>query len=127
MAAHPSDVSFASFLEQVREPGSPLISPAKFADKLEYEQQALAELARVHRNTVRRMPKSPQLQRYLHDAIRVIHAATDLRGDANVALFWFRSYPIPEFDYQTADKVVSQGRADDVIRYIDSLDAGAAG
>jgi hypothetical protein len=31
------------------------------------------------------------------------------------------------FDYQTAETLVSAGRAEDVLRYIVSLEAGAAG
>jgi uncharacterized protein (DUF2384 family) len=116
-----------AFLSDVREPGKPWISPTRFARRLNLEQQQLAQLARVHRNTVTRMPDSTGLQKYLKDAIRVLAAATDLSGDVERALFWFQNHPLSTFDYQTADVLVSQGRADHVIDYIESLQAGTGG
>lgn len=43
------------------------------------------------------------------------------------ALFWYRNEPLSVFDYKTAERLVSEGRTDDVIRYISALEAGAAG
>lgn len=59
--------------------------------------------------------------------MRVIRAATDLSGDLPRALFWYRNEPLAVFDYQTAETLVSAGRVDDVVRYVASLQAGAAG
>jgi len=42
-------------------------------------------------------------------------------------MFWYRNEPLPVFGYKTAEQLVSDGRADDVIRYVVSLEAGAAG
>lgn len=123
-AAH---ADFSDFLTEVQENGTPLISPVKFASRLMIEQQQLAALAHVHRNTVSRMPGSANLQKYLRDSVRVLAAAADLSGDVQRALFWFQNHPIPTFDYQTADVLVSQGRADNVIDYIESLQAGSGG
>jgi len=67
------------------------------------------------------------MQRFLRDALRVIRAATDLAGDVSKALFWYRNEPLPVFDYKTAEQLVSDGRADDVLRFVASLEAGAAG
>ncbi|MGI9303404.1 MAG: DUF2384 domain-containing protein, partial [Gammaproteobacteria bacterium] len=89
--------------------------------------QTLAEHAHVHRNTVTRAPASRGVQDFLREALRVIKAATDLNGDLRKALFWYRNEPLSVFDYRTAERLVSEGRADDVIRYIGSLEAGAAG
>jgi len=118
---------FEAFLSDIREPGKPWISPTRFAERLNLEQQQLATLAHVHRNTVSRMPSSANLQKYLKDAIRVLAAATDQSGDTQQALFWFQNHPLPDFDYQTPDVLVSQGRVGDVINYIESLQAGSTG
>lgn len=67
------------------------------------------------------------VQRFLRDALRVIRAATDISGDVTKALFWYRNEPLPVFTYKTAEQLVSEGRADDVLRYVSSLEAGAAG
>ena len=118
---------FETFLADIREPGKPWISPTRFAERLHLEQQQLASLAHVHRNTLSRMPSSANLQKYLKDAIRVLAAAADQSGDTQHALFWFQNHPLADFDYQTPDVLVSQGRANDVIDYIESLQAGSSG
>ena len=94
---------------------------------LHLEQQKLAELAHVHRNTVSRMPASPRLQDFLRDAVRVLAAAFTLAGSTDRAMFWFRSHPIQDFEYKTPETLVSEGRANAVIQYIESLHAGATG
>ena len=127
MSPNRSDADFAAFLGELQEPGQPIISPLRFARKLDLEQQRLAELAHVHRNTVSRTPASPRLQDFLRNAIRVIAATFNLMGSADRALYWFRSHPIRDFGYKTAEVLVSEGRADAVIRYIESLDGGASG
>jgi uncharacterized protein (DUF2384 family) len=127
MAKPAESIDFQTFLLQLQKGDELYISPELYADKLALDRQRLAELAHVHRNTVRRMPKSPQLQKYLRASIRVLAAATDLVGSASKAAFWFRNQPISDFDYKTAEVLVSEGRAEDVLRYIDMLSAGSAG
>jgi hypothetical protein len=58
----------------------------------------------------------------------VLRAASDVAaGDIKRAIFWFRNEPLREFEYKTAETLVADGRADDVIRLLESYDAGAAG
>ena len=101
--------AFEAFLSELQEPGRPIISPMRFAQKLNLEQQRLAELAHVHRNTVSRMPGSPRLQDFLREAVRVLAAAFSLAESPDRALYWFRSHPIPDFDYKTPE--IQIGRA----------------
>ena len=61
------------------------------------------------------------------EAIRVIRAATDLNGDVSHAIFWYRNEPLPAFGYKTAESLVIEGRPEDLLRYVASLEAGAAG
>jgi hypothetical protein len=75
-------------------------SKLRFAQMLHLEQQKLAELAHVHRNTVSRMPASPRLHDFLRDAVRVLAAAFTLAGSADRALYWFRSSSHPGFRLQ---------------------------
>lgn len=127
MARAAPAMEFQTFLAELREDGDIYISPERFAQKLRLEQQQLAALARVHRNTVRRMPRSPQLQGYLREALRVLAAATDLNGNMQQAAFWFRNQPLADFGYKTPETLVSEGRTEDVLRYIEMLEAGSAG
>lgn len=127
MAKPVENIAFQTFLSELQNGDELYISPELYANKLALDKQRLAELAHVHRNTVGRMPKSPQLQKYLRESIRVLAAATDLVGSASKAAFWYRNQPLSEFNYKTAEVLVSEGRAEDVLRYVDMLSAGSAG
>jgi hypothetical protein len=121
--------SFDQFMASLRDPDNPapILSARRFGEVLHIDLQTLAEQAHVHRNTLSRQPGSESVQRFLRDALRVIRAATDISGDVGQALFWYRNEPLPVFDYQTAEQLVSDGRTDDLLRYVSSLEAGAAG
>lgn len=120
---------FDTFLHSLRDPdvGAGVLSPKRFSEALSVDLQTLAAQAHVHRNTVTRAPASPNLQNFLREAVRIIRAATDLCGDVDQAIFWYRNEPLQAFAYRTAEQLVSEGRADDLIRYVVSLEAGAAG
>jgi hypothetical protein len=94
---------------------------------MQIDLQTLAAQARVHRNTLARAPTSATVQRFLRDALRVIKAGTDVSGNVDQALFWYRNQPLAPFGYQTAEQLVSAGRTEDVLKYMASLLAGAAG
>ena len=117
---------FVDFLRETDTPG-PVLSPKRFSQALHIDLQMLAEQAHVHRNTITRAPGSRGVQEFLREALRIIKAATDLSGDLNKALFWYRNEPLSVFGYETAERLVSKGRTDDVLRYIASPEAGAAG
>ena len=117
-ASRPAMAGFAGFLQLLREPDLPpvVISPRRFCEVLSIDLQTLADLAHVHRNTVQRSPASPLLQAYLRDALRVIRAASDQQAPIESALFWFRNEPLPDFDFQTPERVVSALGADALLR-----------
>ena len=121
--------TYQQFVDFLHEPGEsePMLSPGKYAVALRIALRDLADQARVHRNTVSRSPNSKRVQEYLRQALRVIKAGTDLRGDVNVALLWYRGEPLAVFDYKTAEALVAERRTDDVLRYVTSIEAGAAG
>ncbi|WP_423395526.1 hypothetical protein [Burkholderia sp. LMG 21824] len=85
-----------------------------------------APLGRVD-GTWPKKQRSESVQKYLREALRIIRAATDISGDVPKALYWYRNEPLPIFDYTTAEQLVSEGRADDLLRYVVALDAGVAG
>jgi hypothetical protein len=66
-------------------------------------------------------------QEYLRETIRVIHAAADISGDVEKAIDWFKNERLDAFDYETPQMLVSEGRTCDLLRYIQSLDAGFSG
>ena len=121
--------TFRHFVEFLKdsEVSAPVLSPKRFSQAMHIDLQTLAEQAHVHRNTISRAPGSRGVQDFLREALRVIKAAIDLNGDLNTALFWYRNEPLSAFGYKTAERLVSDGRTDDLLRYLASLDAGAAG
>ena len=121
--------TFVSFIEYLREPdsGAPLLSPKRFSEAMHIDLATLAEQAHVHRNTISMSPRSRGVQDFLREAVRVIKAATDLNGDLGKALFWYRNEPLSVFGYRTPERLVSEGRSDDLLNYLASLEAGAAG
>jgi hypothetical protein len=121
--------AFERFIESLREAdtAAPVLSPRRFSEAMSIDLQTLAEQAHVHRNTISRAPASRAVQDFLRDALRVIRAATDLSGDLNKALFWYRNEPLAVFGYKTPERLVSDGRTDDLLQYVISLEAGVAG
>ena len=117
---------FVDFLREADTP-APMLSPRRFCQALHIDLQNLAEQAHVHRNTIARAPGSRGVQDFLREALRAIKAATDVNGNLNNALFWYRNEPLAAFGYKTAERLVSEGRADDLLRYVASIEAGAAG
>jgi len=95
---------FLDFLRETDTP-APALSTKRFSQALHIDLQMLAEQAHVHRNTIARAPGSPGVQGFLREALRIIKAATDLNGDINKALFWYRNEPLSVFGYKTAERL----------------------
>lgn len=117
---------FVEFLKE-RDAPVPTLSAKRYSEAMNIDLQTLAEQAHIHRNTLSRAPSSRGVQDFLREALRVIKAASDLHGELSGALFWYRNEPLSVFGYKTAERLVSEGRTDDVLRYVASLEAGAAG
>ncbi len=115
------------FVERFRESDTPYLSPARIGEFFGFQIQELAERAHVHRNTPTARPHASQLQKYLQDMLRVLAMATEMSGDEKRAAFLLRNEPLRAFGYKTADILIQEGRADDIIAYLESLAGGAAG
>ena len=118
---------FADILESTREPGTSRFSAPGVASMLGWQQQDLADLAGVHRNTLRTHPESPRLQAALRDLMRVVSAATAIQPDAQRAIFLIKNEPIAAFRHKTLMQLVQEGRAEDAIGYLESVSAGFVG
>lgn len=120
-------VPFDTFLETLREPSRPMLSPARMASALHLGVNELAGLARVHRNTVTGNPESAQLQGAMRDIVKVLAAAYRVNEDRERTVFWFINHPIAEFGYQTPADLLRDGKAEAVIKYLATLEGGATG
>ena len=61
------------------------------------------------------------------DSMRAVRVATDLSGAVDTAIIWFENERLSAFAFKTAEQLVSEGRIEDVLRYLASLEAGTAG
>ena len=103
------------------------IGEDQVADDLVGAAQAAGQLVAVEETNSILFYGQEEEFRSVREALRIIKAATDLTGDLNRALFWYRTEPLAVFGYKTAERLASEGRTDDVLRYVSSLEAGAAG
>ncbi|MES1938439.1 MbcA/ParS/Xre antitoxin family protein [Salinisphaera hydrothermalis] len=118
---------FDRFVESIRDEGTSLVSPKKFADAFHIPIEDLAAEVRVHRNTVNSHPESPRIQRFMREALKVLSASNETQGDIGKKMYWMRNYPIPAFGHKTAWDLTLEGRADAVVAYLESIADGFAG
>lgn len=126
-SSEPDSGLVSRFLESIQEPSEAYISPIRFAERAGLELGELAQIASVHRNTIRANPGSTHLQHRLREMAKVIAAAVDATGDISKALYWFRNEPISDYRFQTAAELVADGKAAAVLAYLEDLKNGAAG
>jgi hypothetical protein len=122
-----STIAFSDVLDSAREAGTSRLSAANLANILGLQQQDLATLAGVHRNTLRTHPESPKLQATLRDLVRVLSAAAAVQPDFERALFLIKNQPIPTFRHKTILQLLQDGRTEDAIDYLESISAGFVG
>ena len=122
-----STIAFADLLESAREAGTSRLSATNLTNILGLQQQDLAALAGVHRNTLRTHPESPKLQAALRDLMRVLSAVSAVQPDVERALFLIKNQPIPTFRHKTLLQLVQDGRTDDAIDYLESVSSGFVG
>ena len=100
-------------------------APRKIAEALRTTSEEVARTAGLGRDAVQRKERvrSDRTQRRLREMIEVINKVEPRFGSALMAYAWYRSEPLPGFSGQTAMQLVRTGRADEVLDYIDAVDA----
>ncbi len=116
----------SNFIASLQEPRTPYISPKRVALALGVQLSRLAEIAGVHRNTLAN-PASERLQDRLRDMVRVIMAASEVTGDVEQAIYWFRNEPIVTLKRRTAAELVASGHTNAVLAHLSELVDGANG
>ncbi|MCM2504889.1 DUF2384 domain-containing protein [Aureimonas altamirensis] len=103
-----------------------LFAPARIAMTLRTSKDELANSAGLGRDAVQRKDRlaSDRTQRRLREMVEVLNKVEPRFGSALIAYAWYRSEPLSGFSGQTAMQLVRQGRADEVLNYIDAVDAG---
>jgi uncharacterized protein (DUF2384 family) len=101
-------------------------APRKIADAFRTTSEEIARTAGLGKDAVQRKDRvhSDKTQRRLREMVEVINKVEQRFGSSLMAYAWYRSEPLPGFSGQTAMQLVRSGRADDVLDYIDAVDAG---
>jgi hypothetical protein len=101
-------------------------APRKIADALRTTSAEVARTAGLGRDAVQRKERvrSDKTQRRLREMVEIINKVEPRFGSALMAYAWYRSEPLPGFSGQTAMQLVRSGRTDEVLDYIDAVDAG---
>lgn len=100
--------------------------PRRIAKALRTTSEEIARTAGLGKDAIQRKDRvrSDRTQRRLRERVEVINKVEPGFGSALMAYAWHRSEPLPGFSGQTAMQLVRSGRADEVLDYIDAIDAG---
>jgi len=103
-----------------------LFAPRKIAEAFRTTSEEIARTAGLGRDAVQRRDRlrSDKTQRRLREMVEVVNKVEPRFGSALMAYAWYRSQPLPGFSGRTAMQLVREGRADDVLEFIDAVDAG---
>ena len=103
-----------------------LFAPRKIASAFLTTTEEVARSAGLGRDAIQRKDRvrSDKTQRRLRELVEIINKVEPRFGSALMAYAWYRSEPLPGFSGQTAMQLVKAGRSDDVLDYIDAVDAG---
>ncbi|NJB89499.1 uncharacterized protein (DUF2384 family) [Sphingopyxis italica] len=103
-----------------------LFAPSKIAKALCTTSAEVARSAGLGRDAVQRKDRvrSDKTQRRLRELVEILNKVCGRFGSELMAYAWYRSEPLPGFSGQTAMQLVREGRADEVLEYIDGVDAG---
>jgi hypothetical protein len=101
-------------------------APRKIADAFRTTSEEVARTAGLGRDAVQRKDRvrSDKTQRRLREMVEVINKVEPRFGSTLMAYAWYRSEPLSGFSGQTAMQLVRSGRVDEVLEYVDAVDAG---
>ena len=100
--------------------------PKRIAVTLRTTGEEIAWTVGLGRDAVQRKDRirSARTQRRLREMVEILNKVEPRFGSALMAYAWFRSEPLPGFDGWTAMPLVRDGRADEVLEFVDAVDAG---
>lgn len=103
-----------------------VFTPGRLAELLRTDRGEIARTLGLGRDAVIRQDRirSPRIQKRLREMIEVLNKVEGRFGSPLLAYAWYRSEPLAGFAGATAMTLVQDGRAGDVLDYIDAVDAG---
>ncbi|MGB3722371.1 MAG: MbcA/ParS/Xre antitoxin family protein [Pacificimonas sp.] len=103
-----------------------IFAPKKIAAMLRTTSEEVARSVGLGKDAVQRKDRigSDRTQRRLRNMVEVLSKVEPRFGSALLAYAWYRSVPLAGFGGRTAMQLVLDGDADDVLDYVDAVDAG---
>lgn len=101
-------------------------APRKMAAAYRTTTEEIARTAGLGKDAVQRKERvrADKTQRRLREMAEVLNKVEPRFGSALMAYAWYRSEPLSGFSGHTAMQLVRSGRAEEVLDYIDAVDAG---
>ena len=103
-----------------------LFAPNKIATAFRTTSEEIARTVGLGKDAIQRKDRvrSDKTQRRLREMVEIVNKVEPRFGSALMAYAWYRSEPLPGFSGQTAMQLVRDGRAEEVLDFIDAVDAG---
>ena len=104
-------------------------SPALIADALRTTKAEIAGTLGLGKDAFARASRirARKTQVRLRHMLEILHRVEAVTGSPLAAYAWFRAEPLPGFGGATPDRLVREGRAEDVHAYLDRImDGGYA-
>ncbi len=103
-----------------------LFEPKKIATQLRTTSEEIARTVGLSRDAIQRKARlhSDKSQRRLRAMVEILNKLEPRFGSPMMAYAWFRSEPLPGFSGATAMTLVQEDRGQEVLEYIDEVDAG---
>ena len=100
--------------------------PRMIAAALRTSAEEIAMTVGLAKDALQRRTRinSDKTQRRLRELVEVLNKVEPRFGSELMAYAWYRSEPLPGFDGRTAMQLVQEGKAQQVLEYIDAVDAG---
>lgn len=100
--------------------------PRKIAAALRTSTEEVAMTVGLSKDALQRRTRirSDRTQRRLRELVEVLNKIEPRFGSGLMAYAWYRSEPLPGFGGLTAMQLVREHKAQQVLEYIDSVDAG---
>ena len=100
--------------------------PRRIAAALRTSAEEVAMTVGLGKDALQRRGRidSEKTQRRLRELVEILNKVEPRFGSALIAYAWYRSEPLPGFDGRTAMQLVQDGKAQQVLEYVDAVDAG---
>lgn len=100
--------------------------PRKIAEVLRTSSEEIASTVGLSKDALQRRTRinSDKTQRRLRELVEVLNKVQPRFGSDLIPYAWFRSEPLAGFDGRTAMQLLQEGKGEQVLDYIDAVDAG---